>query len=156
MGRGSWRWARLLLHTGHLCGDVCKGIIGLVLLNGLVEMPAAATPSSTTPGAAVPSTTARVQRASAHAVSPTSSAASHSGELIAEVANVVRPAEGRTPVLEGCMQAGVVVPTLLCKCRARLLLRAGHFDDAILDRCIVLALLSDLVETPAAGVPAPM
>merc|ERR1719221_2163546 len=140
-----WCWARLLLHTGHLCGNICKRIVSLVLLvllNDLVEMPATGAPSSSMPAAgspaSMPATLARVHRAATHAVAPASSAASHPGVLIAEVANVVSLTERRPPLLKSCMQSGVVVPTLLCWCWARLLLHTGHLCGNICKRIVSL------------------
>merc|ERR1719382_1740746 len=101
----------------------------------------------------MPTTLARVHRAATHAVAPTSSATSHPGVLIAEVANVVSLTERRPPLLKSCMQSGVVVPTLLCWCWARLLLHTGHLCGSICKRIVSLVLLNDLVEMPATGAP---
>merc|ERR1719499_1456763 len=46
-----WRWVHLLLHTGHLCGDIGDRIICLILLDHLVEMPAAGAPATSMPAA---------------------------------------------------------------------------------------------------------
>merc|ERR1719499_1530041 len=96
----------------------------------------------------------RMHRAAAHAVAPRRSAAPHSGGLIAEVANAVRGAERHTPLLQSCVQSSVIVPTLLCWRRARLLLHTGHLYGDIGDRIVSLILLAHLVEMPAAGAPA--
>merc|ERR1740121_2420903 len=128
----SWRGARLLLHTGHLCGDICKCIIGLVLLSDLVEMPAtvpaSSMPTASTP-ASSPATSVGVQRAAAHAVAPVTAATSHSGVLIAKVANTMRGAERRPPLLQSCMQSSVIVPALPSWRGARLLLHTGHLQE---------------------------
>jgi len=148
-----WRWARLLLHTGHLYGDIGDRIVSLILLAHLVEMPAAGAPATSMPAASapagMPATAARMHRAAAHAVAPRISAAPHSGVLIAEVANAVRGAERHTPLLQSCVQSSVIVPTLLCWRRARLMLHTGHLDGRIL-----LVLFGDLVEVPATSMPA--
>merc|ERR1719158_2544071 len=147
-----WGRVRILLCTG-LLQNFCRRIFSLVLLSDLVEVPAWGVPSCGMPTWNMPTTPARMQCAAAHAVAPTGSATSDSCVPIAEVANMVHPAEGRTPLLERCVQAGVIVPTLLGWRRARLLLCAGHFHESIRRRIVSLVLLSDLVEVPACGMP---
>merc|ERR1719277_2115432 len=127
-----WRWTRLLLIAGHLGGSICKRVISLVLLDHLAVMPAASVPASCVPAANMPATAARMHCAAAHAVAPSISATSHSGVLIAEIANAVRRAERHAPLLEGRLQASVIVPTLLRWRWARLLLRAGDIHETIL------------------------
>merc|ERR1719221_1561332 len=103
-------------------------------------MPTTGTPAS------MPTATPRMQCASAHAVPPTSSAASHSGVLVAKVADTVCPTERRAPLLESCMQSSVIVPALLRRRWARLLLHIEHLCGSICKCIISLVLLNDLVE----------
>jgi len=107
-----WLWVRFLLGAGCL-DDLCRLIICLILLQGLVKVPASGMPSASMPTANMPTTTVRMQSGATHAVAPTSSATSHSGVAVAEVADMVHPAERCAPLLEGGMQTGVIVPSLL-------------------------------------------
>jgi len=140
------RWVRLLLFAGHffegaqgvesgrfIREDICELFPSRLLLSDLIELP-------TTPAAS-----ARMHCGAAHVVAPTSSAASHSGEAIAERADVVHPTESSTPVLERRVQLSVIVPTLHGWLGVFLLLRARLLHQGICRRIVGLVLLGDLV-----------
>merc|ERR1711897_108328 len=137
-----WLWVRFLLGAGCL-NDICLVIICLVC--GLVKVPTSGMPSAN-----MPTTTVRMQCGAAHAVAPTSPAAPHSSVSIAEVADMVHPTESCTPLLEGRVQAGVIVPTLLGWLWVRLLLGTGCLDDFCR---LIIYLVFGLVKVPASSMP---